>query len=63
MFLNKKVRILTIFAMKFVPNGLIYNKPEFVQIMAWRRSGDKALSESMMAYFTDAFVRPSAAMC
>ena len=49
--------------MKFVPNGLINNKSEFVQIMAWRRSGDKALSESMMAYFTDAFVRPSATMC
>ena len=34
--------------MKFVPNGPINNIPALVQIMAWRRPGDKPLSEPMM---------------
>ena len=33
---------------KFVPNGPLNNIPALVQIMAWRRSGDKPLSEPMM---------------
>ena len=32
---------------KFVPTGPINNFPALVQIMAWRRSGDKPLSEPM----------------
>ena len=32
----------------------INNIPSLVQIMAWRRSGDKPLSEAMMASFNDA---------
>ena len=36
-------------SLKFVPKGPISNIPALVQIMAWRRSGDKPLSESMMA--------------
>ena len=32
---------------KFVPKGPINNFPALVQIMAWRRSGDKPLSEPM----------------
>ena len=35
-------------ALKFVPNGPINNIPVLVQIMAWRRAGDKPLSEPMM---------------
>ena len=34
--------------MKFVPKGPINNIPALVQIMAWRRPGDKPLSEPMM---------------
>ena len=34
--------------MKLVPNGPIDNIPALVQIMAWRRPGDKPLSETMM---------------
>ena len=34
--------------MRFVPKGPINNIPAMVQIMAWRRSGDKPLSEPMM---------------
>ena len=35
-------------SLKFVPKGQINNIPALVQIMAWRRSGDKPLSEPMM---------------
>ena len=41
----------------FVPNGPIYNNPALVQIMAWRRIGDKPLSEPMLSRFTDAYMR------
>ena len=34
--------------MKFVPKVRIDNIPSLVQIMAWRRPGDKSLSEPMM---------------
>ena len=36
------------FSLKFVPRGPISNIPALVQIMAWRRPGDKPLSEPMM---------------
>ena len=35
-------------SLKFVPKGPINNIPVLVQIMAWRRPGDKPLSEAMM---------------
>ena len=35
-------------SLKFVPRGPIINIPALVQIMAWRRPGDKPLSEPMM---------------
>ena len=35
--------------LKFVPKGPISNIPALVLIMAWRRTGDKPLSESMLA--------------
>ena len=34
--------------LKFVPKGPINNIPALVQIMGWRRTGDKPLSEPMM---------------
>ena len=47
-FLNENVRISIKISLKFVTKGPIYNNPELVQIMAWRRSGDKPLSQPMM---------------
>ena len=47
-FLKEIVWIPTIISMKFVPKGPINNIPAMVQIMAWRRPGDKPLSEPMM---------------
>ena len=43
-FLNENVKI----SLKFVPKGPINNIPALVQIMAWRRPGDKPLYEPMM---------------
>ena len=50
-FLYENVRILIYISLKFVPKhakGPIINNPALIQIMAWRRSGDKPLSEPMM---------------
>ena len=47
-FLNETFRISIKISLKFVPKGPINNIPALVQIMAWRRSGDKPLSEPMM---------------
>ena len=47
-FLNENVRISIKISLKFVPKGPINNNPALVQIMAWRRPGDKPLSETMM---------------
>ena len=47
-FLNENVRISIKISLKFAPKASINNIPALVQIMAWRRPGDKPLSESMM---------------
>ena len=49
-FLNGNVRISVKISLKFVLKGSINNIPSLVQIMAWRRPGDKPLSESMMVW-------------
>ena len=47
-FLNENVWILIKISLKFVPKGPINNIPALVQIMAWRRSGAKPLSEPVV---------------
>ena len=47
-FFNWNVWISIKISLNFVPKGSINNIPALVQIMAWRRSGDKPLSEPMM---------------
>ena len=47
-FLNENIWISIDISLKFVPKGLIDNMAALVQIMAWRRPGDKPLSEPMM---------------
>ena len=49
-FLERNVWILLNISLKFVPENQINNIPSLVQIMAWRRSGDKPLSEPMMVW-------------
>ena len=47
-FLNENVWSSIGISLKFVSRVPIDNKPALVQIMAWRRPGDKPLSEPMM---------------
>ena len=56
-FLNEKDKIPIQISLKLVPRGPIDNKPALVQVMVWRRAGDKPLPKPMMAQFTDAYMR------
>ena len=47
-FLNENVSIPIKISLKFVPKVPISNIPALVQIMTWRRPGDKPLSDPMM---------------
>ena len=47
-FVNENAWIPIKILLKFVPKDPINNIPALVQIMAWCRSGDKPLSDSMM---------------
>ena len=47
-FLNENAWIPIKISLKLVPKGPINNIPAMVQIMAWRRPGDKPLSEPMV---------------
>ena len=55
-FMKEKFCILTKISLKFVPKGPIDNNPALVKIMAWRRIGDKPLSEPMLLRITDAYM-------
>ena len=46
--MNENARIAINISLKFVPNDPIDNIPALVQIIAWRRPGDKPLSEPMI---------------
>ena len=46
-FLNENIWFSIKISLKFVPEGPINNIPVLVQTMAWRRQGDKPLSEPM----------------
>ena len=47
-FVNENEWILINISLKFVPKGSITNIPWLVQIMTWRRPGDKPLFKAMM---------------
>ena len=56
-FLNENYRITIQISLKFVPMSQVDNTPALVQVMAWRQTGDKPLSEPMLTWFTDAYMR------
>ena len=56
-FVNEKFCILIQISLKFVPKDTIANNRALVKAMAWHRSGDKPLSERMLTWFTDAYMR------
>ena len=47
-FFNEDVYISITFSLKFITKGPINNIPALVEIMAWRRPGDKPLSQPMI---------------
>ena len=55
-FLNENDDIPIEISLKLVPRSPINNKSALVQVMAWRQTGDKPLSEPMMNQFTDAYM-------
>ena len=56
-FLNENFRIHIQISLKFVPKGPNNNIPALVQIMVWRRPGDKPSSEPMLTRLTYAYIR------
>ena len=56
-FMNENFCILIRISQKFVHKGPIDNKSGLVKIMAWRRIGDKQLSEPMVTQLYDAYMR------
>ena len=55
--MNENFCISIQISLKFVPRGTIDNKWALVQVMAWRWIGDRALPESMLIQFTNAYLR------
>ena len=55
-FLNENYQIPLQILLKLVPGCPIDKKSSLVQVMAWRRTGEKPLPEPMMTQFTDAYI-------
>ena len=49
-FFNENVNTSIKISLKFVPKGPVNIIPALVQIMAWRRPGDKPLSKPITVY-------------
>ena len=45
-------------SLMFVPKGPINNNSALIQVMAWRRTGDKPLLDPMLTHFIDAYIHP-----
>ena len=56
-FMNEKFCISIRISLQFVPKGSLDNKSVLVQVMAWRRTGDKPLPMPILVQFTDAYMR------
>ena len=56
-FFNKNVWISLKISLKFVSKVRIKNMLALVQMMAWRRPGNKPLSGPMMVDFPDPYMR------
>ena len=56
-FFNEKCFVSLRISLKLVSKGPIDNKSVFVQVMAWRQTGDKPLPEPILTQFADAYMR------
>ena len=54
-FLNENDTIPIQISLKYVPRSPTDNKPALVQVMAWRRTGDKPLLGPTMTHFIDTY--------
>ena len=54
---NESVWISITISLKFIAKGPIVYKSALVQVMAWHRTGEKPLPESMLTQFTDAYIQ------
>ena len=54
---NENVWISITDSLKFDSKGPIDYKSALVQVMAWHRTGEKPLPESMLTQLTDAYIR------
>ena len=61
-FMNEDDKIPIQISLKPVSRDPIDNPPALVQVMAWRRTGDRPLPEPILIQFTDAYMRPSGDM-
>ena len=61
-FLKKMLEFRLKIQWRLFPRIQITTNLALVRIMAWRRSGDRSLSEPMMCYLTGAYMRHSALM-
>ena len=55
--INESVWIPIPISLKFVPKGPIDYNSALVQVVAWHRTGEKPLPESMLTQFTDAYIQ------
>ena len=56
-FVNENYKIPIQISLKLVPRSTINSNPALVQVMAWRRTGDRPLPEQVMIQFTDTYMR------
>ena len=56
-FLNENDGVPIRISLKSDPKSSIDNTPALVQVMAWRRTGDKPIPEPMLNQFTDVNMR------
>ena len=61
-FLNGNFWILDKKSLEYVLLGLINDIIALIQVMAWRRTGEKPFCESMVVCFADAYMRRSASV-
>ena len=60
--MNKKNGFVIWISLRFILKSLVDNMWALVQVMAWRRTGYKPLSEPMLTQLTDAYLRHYAEM-
>ena len=55
-FLMEMIQFPIQISLKLVPRNPNDNRPTMVQVMAWRRTGDKPLPKLMLTQLTDAYI-------